>query len=124
MNRTKLTVRLAAAALSVVGSAVQLGLVATALALSTAASVHAAAPAALAVRYQELDLARPAGIAVLYRRIDAAARQVCGDATAAGSRFTAPAWRACVAAATERAVAEVDRPGLTAYHSAHKAARN
>lgn len=103
MNRTKLTVRLVAAALSVVGSAAQLGLVAAALALTAAASAQAAAPAALAVRYQELDLARPAGIAGLYRRIGAAARRACGAAQVAGNRFTSPAWQACVAAATERA---------------------
>ncbi|MFO1402531.1 MAG: UrcA family protein [Steroidobacteraceae bacterium] len=126
MDRSTLTVRIVAAALSVVGSAIQLGLVAGALALSVAASSAHAAPtpaAALEVRYAELDLGHPAGIAALYGRIGAAARLVCGDAQPAGSRFTSPAWEACVAAATEDAVLAVDRPALTAYHAAHKVAR-
>jgi hypothetical protein len=59
MARSKLTVRLVAAALSILGSAAQLGLVGTALALSVAAA-HAAAPASRLVRYAELDLDHPA----------------------------------------------------------------
>jgi UrcA family protein len=130
MNRSNLTVHIVAAALSVLGSAAQLGLVAAALAIAVASTgAHAAAtPAAVVVRYGELDLSRPAAVALLYGRIDAAARKACGDAQRVGSHLATPNWLSCVSDSVERAVATVDQPELTAYHasrtSSPRATRN
>jgi UrcA family protein len=122
MNRSKLTVRIVAIALSVVGSAAQLGLVSAALALAVASAGAAVAGLAQPIRYDDLDLARPAGVALLYGRIEAAARGVCGDAQRVGSHIVPAAWQECVTGAIDHAVAAVDRPALTAYHAERKAA--
>ncbi len=121
MARSKLSVRLVAAVLSIVGSAAQLGLVGTALALSVAAA-HAAAPASQLVRYAELDLDRPAGVVLLHGRIQAAAQNVCGNPQRSGSRLPSAVWRACVATTVARTVARVDHPALSAYHASRQGA--
>jgi UrcA family protein len=118
MQRSSVVVSIVAALLSVIGSIVQLGVVAAAVAVSVASATAAGATPAQAVGYEDLDLTAPAGAAILYARIQAAAKAVCGDAQRVGSRIVSTAWRTCVATAVERAVTQVDRPTLTAYHEA------
>lgn len=118
MKRSSVTVSIVAVLLSILGSIAQLGIVAAAVAVSVASATATAATPARTVRYDDLNLGGPAGVAILYARIQAAAAQVCGDAQRVGSRIVSTAWRACVATAVDRAVAQVDRPALTAYHEA------
>ena len=118
MNRSSVTVSIVAVLLSIIGSIAQLGAVAAAVAISVASTTAAGATPARTVRYADLDLAGPAGVAILYARIKAAGKAACGDAQWVGSRIVSSAWKACVATAVDRAVAQVDRPGLTAYHAA------
>jgi UrcA family protein len=68
------------------------------------------------VRLSDLNLRHLAGVAAAYRRIDLAAATVCGPSEQPGSRFDAPARKACVAAAVSHAVTLVDEPLLTAYY--------
>jgi UrcA family protein len=72
----------------------------------------------LEVRYDDLDLGGNAGIAQLYGRLRSAAETVCDTGYRPQTLFLVPGWRACVTGALEQAVAEVDRPALTAYHAA------
>lgn len=63
------------------------------------------------VHYQDLDLSTEYGAATLYKRIESAAKQVC-PATNAMSARTSQLAQKCVAAAIERAVADVNSPQL------------
>jgi UrcA family protein len=72
----------------------------------------------IAVRYSDLNLDDPAGIAQLYARLRTAAEKVCDTGYRPQALFLAHGWRACVTAALEQGVTAVDRPALTAYHSA------
>ena len=90
-----------------------------ALAVCTCLVAHGA-PAAQAVKmqavsYADLDLSKPAGAQTLYKRIKAAARVVCGPADHY-SYMTPKAFRECFETAIADAVAQVDRPSLTALH--------
>jgi len=68
------------------------------------------------VSFADLDLSKPAGAQTLYKRIKAAAAYVCGS----NGRYTRlggrKAWRACYDTAVANAVAQIDRPSLTALH--------
>ena len=68
------------------------------------------------VSFADLDLSKPAGAQTLYKRIRAAARRVCGpvDAHIAVRRSSGE----CLGTAIADAVAQVDRPSLTALHEA------
>jgi UrcA family protein len=70
------------------------------------------------VRYSDLDLDKEAGVANLYVRLKNAAEQVCDIGYRPPALFLSSSWRACVTAALDEAVANVDRPALTAYHAA------
>jgi UrcA family protein len=70
------------------------------------------------VRFDDLNLDRTPGVVRLYQRLHAAAQEVCGPPTPANSRIVASDWRQCVAAAVDRAVRQIDRPAVTAYHLA------
>ena len=92
-----------------------------------ALAITAALPAAaagvfveesVAVRYDDLDLDNAAGIARLYTRLKTAADKVCDTGYRPQTLFLAQGWRACVTAALDRAIIEVDRPALSAYHAA------
>ena len=74
---------------------------------------------AVKVTFNDLNLDQAAGVARLYQRLRVAARTVCGPDVAVGTRLLSREWRTCVASAVDRAVTEVDRPALTAYHLAH-----
>jgi len=75
------------------------------------------------VRFGNLDLSKSQGVETLYRRIRAAAEQVCAPLDerdlARHMRFNA-----CVRSAISTAVANVDRPTLTAYYEAKTNGRN
>ena len=118
MKAPAISVPVVAALLSILGSAVQAGIVALAVAISLAGTPAVGATPSRAVRYDDLNLSASAGVAVLYSRLESAATAVCGDAQRVGSHFVSAAWRDCVAGAVDRAVAQVDRPALTAYHAA------
>lgn len=75
----------------------------------------------IAVRYSDLDLSRPSDVRVLYRRIRFASEESCGLSELTGSHQRLPSWKRCVAGAIDQAVAQVDRPALTAYHRRHAA---
>jgi len=70
------------------------------------------------VRYSDLDLDKEAGVASLYTRLRNAAEQVCDTGVGPQALFFSSSERACVTAALDQAVANVDRPALTAYHAA------
>lgn len=72
----------------------------------------------LEVRYSDLDLDKAAGVASLYARLQNAAEQVCSIGSGPQGLVLSSSERACVTAALEQAVANVDRPALTAYHAA------
>jgi len=72
----------------------------------------------LEVRYTDLDLDKEAGVANLYARLRNAAAQVCSLGSGPSGLFFSSSQRACVTAALEEAVANVDRPAVTAYHAA------
>jgi UrcA family protein len=69
-----------------------------------------------AVSYADLDLSKPAGAQTLYKRIKAAARNVCGPVDQYTFQTPSKTFRACFDKAVADAVAQVDRPSLTALH--------
>jgi UrcA family protein len=89
-----------------------------ALALCTCAVAYSAEPKvkSQAVSYADLDLSKPAGAQTLYKRIKAAARRVCGPIDHYTYVAPAQAFRECYAKAIADAVAQVDRPSVTALH--------
>jgi UrcA family protein len=89
-------------------------------ALPTAADSRLVADS-LEVRFGDLDLGKEAGVASLYARLRNAAEQVCDLGLGAQALFLSSSQRACVTAALDQAVVNVDRPALTAYHAARTA---
>jgi len=89
---------------------------------ATPATAAPGAVPARVVRFDDLNLEQARGVQILYRRIQVAAGAVCGEPVLPGTRFVSPLWKACVADAVQRAVAQVDRPALTAYHEARATA--
>jgi UrcA family protein len=80
-------------------------------------------PAAVIVRFAELDLSHSQGVAVLYQRLKGAAETVC--ATQNGRDLGSQTrYRMCWHSALGSAVAKVDRPALTAYYRAQFKGRN
>jgi UrcA family protein len=69
-----------------------------------------------AVSFADLDLSKPAGAQTLYKRIQAAARHVCGPVDQYTYVTPPKAFRRCYDKAVADAVAQVDRPSLTALH--------
>jgi UrcA family protein len=63
------------------------------------------------VHYQDLDLSTEHGAATLYARISGAAKKVCPSTNAMSVQARTFAEK-CVAAAIERAVADVNSPQL------------
>jgi UrcA family protein len=92
------------------------------IAVVNAAPVLAAGSApSQTVRFDDLNLSQPRGVHLLYARLESAAANVCGEPQRANSRIVSTEWQACVAQALQRAVRRLDRPALTAYHSARTA---
>ncbi|HWJ36938.1 MAG TPA: UrcA family protein [Steroidobacteraceae bacterium] len=73
------------------------------------------------VHYADLNMNKPAGTAALYRRITVAASRVCGPRALTGSYYPLPDYTRCYNKAIATAVAQVDRPQLTAYYHAQTA---
>jgi UrcA family protein len=68
------------------------------------------------VSFDDLDLSKPAGAQTLYKRIQKAARHVCGPADNYSYLTPRKKFRECFEEAVAAAVAQVDRPSLTALH--------
>jgi UrcA family protein len=68
------------------------------------------------VRFADLDLANAKDVVTLYRRIGWAAHFVCLDNAFVSDAASAMSMRLCVAAATEQAISDINRPTLTALH--------
>jgi UrcA family protein len=67
------------------------------------------------VFFHDLNVSSPAGAKVLYSRITTAAKQVCPGTGERGISANAKR-QACIAAAVEKAVSDVNRPLLSALH--------
>jgi UrcA family protein len=70
----------------------------------------------VAVSFADLDLSKAAGAQTLYKRIKAAARQVCGPRDLYTHVGSQKQFRKCYDTAVANAVAEIDRPSLTALY--------
>lgn len=91
-----------------------------ALALSTCLVAYSASAGpktkAQTVTFADLDLSKAAGAQTLYKRIKGAARHVCGPVDNYTFVTPARAFSQCYAKAIADAVAQIDRPSLTALH--------
>jgi UrcA family protein len=91
--------------------------------LATGAQIaHAADPTDaprrhVEVHFSDLNLSSTDGVSILYHRLQTAAESVC---TEGGTRDLGSVFRVktCVSAAISAAVADIDRPSLTAYYRA------
>ena len=94
------------------------GIVALAVCTSLVAYSASAEPKAKqqTVSFADLDLSKPAGAQTLYKCIKAAARRVCGPVDRYTFVTPAQTSRQCYEQAIADAVAQVDRPSLTALH--------
>ena len=79
-------------------------------------------PAAVAVRYGDLDLTATGDVALLYQRINAAAAAVCRVNPLTGSKLPGNERTRCVAASVALAVTDVNSIMLSAYHLQETAA--
>jgi UrcA family protein len=68
------------------------------------------------VSYADLDLSKPAGAQTLYKRIKGAAARVCGSHGRYTTLEPRSVWHKCFDTAVANAVAQIDRPTLTALH--------
>lgn len=66
------------------------------------------------VGYSDLNLAHPEGAAALYRRIKAAGRTACGPSPDPRRVNEVRLYQSCYEQAIAEAIAQVDRPALTA----------
>lgn len=71
------------------------------------------------VRFGDLDLGTQQGADHLFARIRTAAREVCGDTADPLQFYERSSIRHCEHTAIENAVAEVDRPKVTAVYDQH-----
>jgi UrcA family protein len=94
----------------------------TLLTVDTRASEPVGNPPSVAVSYSDVAFGNTAGAANVYRKLKAAARQVCGVNEGSKSLDLVVAARDCYDEALADAVRKIDRPTLTALHTAN--ARN
>src|SRR5688572_9702942 len=94
----------------------------TLLTVDTRASEPVGNPPSIAVSYSDVAFGNTAGAANVYRKLKAAARQVCGVNEGSKSLDLVVAARDCYEEALADAVRKIDRPTLTALHTAN--ARN
>jgi UrcA family protein len=85
-------------------------------ALFAAATSAAELTESVTVRFTDLNLDRPHDVARLYYRIRGAAQSICGEPDPVFADWANPVRQHCVSDAIARAVAQVDRPALSAYH--------
>jgi UrcA family protein len=69
------------------------------------------------VSFDDLDFNNSAAVADLYRRIQGSARLVCTDSASPWDANRQKNFERCYSATVEQAVAQVNRPQLTALHS-------
>jgi UrcA family protein len=79
-------------------------------------------PRSVTVHFEDLDTNNAHGAAVLYRRIKVAAQDVCSDLATVRSLTLSARYASCVEGAISDAVAKVNRPLLTGYAMARRAA--
>jgi UrcA family protein len=103
-------------------NAVRVPLLILVAAVNAAPVLSADAAPSQTVRFDDLNLSQPRGVHLLHARLEKAAASVCGEPLRANSRIVSNEWQACVTQALQRAVDRLDRPALTAYHSARMAA--
>lgn len=77
------------------------------------------APRSVAVSYSDVSFATAKGAAQVYGKLKAAARKVCGVEDGVKDVALVLAARECYAEALADAVRRIDRPTLTAVHSAN-----
>jgi UrcA family protein len=94
----------------------------TLLAVDTRASEPVGNLPRVSVSYSDVAFGNTAGAANVYRKLKAAARQVCGVNDGSKSLDLMVAARECYDEALADAVRKIDRPTLTALHTAN--ARN
>jgi UrcA family protein len=75
-------------------------------------------PRSVTVRFADLDTTNVQGAAVLFRRIRSAAESVCKDLRPDRQLGLMQQYDNCLRVALGNAVAEIDRPMLTAYAAA------
>ncbi len=69
------------------------------------------------VNLRAYDLEKSSDVERLYSHLRLASESACGVGRTTGSNLPNPAWQKCVSRALDQAVARVDRPALSAYHS-------
>jgi UrcA family protein len=84
--------------------------------LATGARAEQPQVVQVTVSYADLDLSKTAGAQTLYKRIKAAAARVCGSHGRYTTLEPRKVWRNCFDTAVANAVAQIDRPTLTALH--------
>jgi UrcA family protein len=92
-------------------------------ALGFATSGHAASPAVsdpdtvtVKVNIADLNLSSQAGASTVLRRIHEAADQICGGAPSIKDLVAFSAYKSCVTSVTDRTVASLDNPYVTAMN--------
>ena len=91
----------------------------TLLTVDTRASESVDVPSSVSVRYSDVAFGNTAGAANVYRKLKAAARQVCGVNHGSKTLDLMVAARECYEQALAEAVLKIDRPTLTALHTAN-----
>jgi UrcA family protein len=76
-------------------------------------------PRSETVKFADLDTSNVQGAAVLYQRIKYAAKSVCRDLEPGRVLALRRLYADCMHVALSNAVAEVNRPAVTAYAAAH-----
>jgi UrcA family protein len=69
----------------------------------------------LLVRFRDLNLDQQRDLARLFERVSSAADKVCGPRSFAGSYNKTADYESCYSDTIARAVADIDRPSVTAY---------
>jgi UrcA family protein len=94
-----------------------LGLFATAYAASARPMIETADMVSTPVSYADLNLSTEAGAKVMLRRITNAARDICGSEPPRKEFDTYHLYGACLKTVTDRAVAKLNSPLVTALNS-------
>jgi UrcA family protein len=80
------------------------------------AAMHRSLDPAITVRFADLNLDTAEGTRTLYARIRSAAQTVCGPSFSLWDGSRLAWWKDCYRSSTAEAVAQIDRPRLTALH--------
>jgi UrcA family protein len=91
----------------------------TLLTVDTRAAETQGNPPSITVSYSDVAFGNTAGAADVYRKLKAAARQVCGVDHGTKTLELMMAARDCFDGALTDAVRKIDRPTLTALHTAN-----